>query len=277
MYAVTALGVGAGLVTRADAAARVGPPYASGFLGGPSSPPGPGRAVEAGEPAEPSSGVALALGTDRLGRSILFRAVYAVKVAVLVGGVVALSSVALGTLLGACAGLFGGWVDRAVGALHATLASLPAVLVFLVLAAAFLDGPLEGTLVPVCVALGATSWIGPCRVARSEALRLRELGFVQSATAAGLSRTRVLWRHVLPNLAPQVRVHLGLVFVGAVQAEVVLSFLGLGPRGEPSWGAMIRQATLENEVLSGFYWQFGAATALLFGLVLSLSVALDEP
>ena len=80
-------------------------------------------------------------------------------------------------------------------------------------------------------------------------------------------------RHVLPNTMHLVLVYFALLFVGAIKSEVILSYLGLGVQAEPSWGIMIDQA--RAELINGFYWQIGAATAAMFGLVLSFNVFAD--
>ncbi|MEM7313100.1 MAG: ABC transporter permease [Planctomycetota bacterium] len=213
------------------------------------------------------------LGTDRQGRSIALRGLYSVKVAIQIGLVVAVLAVLIGSLLGCAAGFFGGWVDHAVIFLYSTFSSIPNLVLLTLLAFAFTGSAMESTLIPVYVAFGATYWIGPCRVIRGETLKLRELEYVQAATAIGYGRLRIMLRHVIPNAAHLMFVNFSLLFVAAIKGEVILSFLNLGVKKGPSWGIMISYS--QPEVHNGFYWQIGTATALMFGLVLSFNILTD--
>jgi peptide/nickel transport system permease protein len=224
-------------------------------------------------PAGALARLTLSLGTDRQGRSIFLRAMYAIKVAVQIGLVSALVSVFLGTLLGGIAAFFGGVVDHAIVWLYSTFSAIPYIVLLMVLAAMFLGSRFEGTLIPVYAAFCMTFWIGPCRVIRGEVLKLRELEYVQAATAIGYGRLRILLRHILPNTTHLVFINFSLLFIGAIKAEVILSFLNLGVKNEPSWGVMIQQA--RQEVISGFFWQIGAATVFMFVLVLAFNVLSD--
>jgi len=192
------------------------------------------------------------LGTDRQGRSILVRAVAAINVAMSVGLVTGLLAVGIGTLLGCLAGFFGRRVDDAIVWLYSTVESIPYLLLLLVLSysAAQVLGKGIGT---VYVAFGATFWTGPCRVIRGEVIKLRESEMITAARALGAGPARLLLRHVVPNVAHLSLVYFSLVFIGAIKAEVILSFLGLGVQAQPSWGIMIDQARAELAV--DFYWR----------------------
>ena len=215
----------------------------------------------------------LSLGTDRQGRSIFLRAVYSIKVAIKVGVVTALAAVLIGTLLGGAAAFFGGWIDHIVTWLYTMLSSIPYMVLLIVLVYAFLGTIFDGTLIPLYVAMIATFWIGPCRVIRGETLKLKEMEYAQAAGAMGFGRWYTLLWHVLPNAVHLMLINFSLLFIGAIKSEVILSFLGLGVKGEPSWGIMISQSG--SEVLTGFYWQIGAATVFMFFLVLAFNVLSD--
>lgn len=235
----------------------------------------------------------LMLGTDRQGRSIFFRAVYSIRVAILIGLVTAILSVTIGTLAGLAAGYFGGWVDNLVTWLYSTFASIPNIVLLILLAFMFdgghIDGPinkltggllnrliggrLDETLIPVYIAFTATFWIGPCRVIRGETMKIKELEYIQAATVMGFGRARILLRHVLPNVTYLMLINFSLLFIGAIKSEVILSFLGLGVKKGPSWGIMISQS--KSEVLNSFFWQIGTATAFMFFLVLAFNVLSD--
>lgn len=213
------------------------------------------------------------LGTDRQGRSILLRAVYSTKVAVQIGIISALISVLIGTILGAAAGYFGGIVDVLVVWLYSTFSSIPWIVLLMVLASAFRGGRWDGTLIPVYAAFCMSFWISPCRVVRGEVMKLKELEYVQAASAIGFGRARILFKHVIPNTAHLMFINFSLLFIGAIKAEVILSFLGLGVKNEPSWGVMINHA--KAEVLNGFFWQIGTATVFMVILVLAFNTLSD--
>lgn len=215
----------------------------------------------------------LLLGTDRQGRSIFIRAIYSAKVAIQVGLVVSLIAVFFGSILGAAAGYFGGIADHIIIWLYSTFSSIPYLVLLVVLAFMFTGSKVEGTLIPLYVAFCLTYWIGPCRVTRGEALKLKSLDYVQAANALGAGRTRILMRHIIPNTAHLMFINLSLLFIGAIKGEVVLTFLGLGLKEGASWGIMINQS--KSEVVSGFFWQIGAATFFMFVLVLAFNVLTD--
>jgi peptide/nickel transport system permease protein len=215
----------------------------------------------------------LLLGTDRQGRSILLRAVYSIKVAIQVGLITALISVTAGSLLGTAAGMMGGWVDHTVTWLYTIFSSIPNLVLLVLLAHMFSGSFLEGTLIPVYVAFCVTFWIGPCRVLRAETLKIKELEYIEAATAVGFPRWYILLKHILPNAAHLILVNFSLLFIGAIKSEVILSFLGLGVKEGPSWGIMISQSSAE--VVNGFFWQIGAATGFMFLLVLAFNIFSD--
>lgn len=217
--------------------------------------------------------VRLLLGTDRQGRSIFIRAVYSGKVAIQVGVIVSVFAVGFGSLIGAAAGFLGGFVDHAVIWLYSTFSSIPDLVLLIVLAFMFRGSDFERTLIPLYVAFALTYWIGPCRVTRGEALKLKQLDYVQAANSIGAGRGRILTRHILPNTAHLVFINLSLLFIAAIKGEVVLTFLGLGLKEGASWGIMVDQS--QSEVVAGFFWQIGAATFFMFVLVLAFNVLTD--
>ncbi len=220
---------------------------------------------------------ALFLGTDAQGRSIFFRAVYSIKVAIQIGVVTALVSVLIGAVLGSAAGYFGGWVDALVVWLYTTFSSIPNLVMLVVIAYAFTatGSDAKDTLLPVYLAFCATFWIGTCRVVRGETMKLKQLEYVQAAKTAGFGSLRVLFRHILPNTSHLMLINFSLLLIGAIKSEVILSFLGLGVKSQPSWGVMIRDAGNNGDVMTGFFWQIGAATAFMFVLVLAFNILSD--
>ncbi len=216
------------------------------------------------------SGVNFWFGTDFLGRSVLLKALYGVKVAFLVGFAATLISIPIGIFLGAMAGYFGGIVDEIIVWLYTTLSSIPYIM--LVMAIAFVLG--KGLPV-VCIALGITGWIGLCRVIRGEFLKHKNREYVLAAKAIGASHTSRIFRHILPNVFHQVIIHFSIAFPSAVKAEVILSYLGLGAQLEPSWGKMIDDAKQEIVRDPTVWWQGGAATLAMFFLVLAFNICGD--
>ena len=235
---------------------------------------------------------ALLLGTDSQGRSIFFRGIYSIKIALQIGLVTATFSVLLGAFLGAAAGYFGGWVDHAVVWIYTTFSSIPNLVLLVVIAFAFQDLnvanflpafmggwasglDLKNSLLPVYIAFGATFWIGTCRVIRGETLKLKQMEYVHAAYTAGFGGIHILMKHVLPNTIHLMLINFSLLLIGAIKSEVILSFLGLGVKGQPSWGIMIRDAGNNGDVVTGFFWEIGTATALMFVLVLAFNILSD--
>jgi len=208
------------------------------------------------------------LGTDILGRDVLYLTLKGARVALLIGGLTSLIAIPLALLLGVSAGYFGGRIDDAVFFLMSTLASMPGLLLLIALIMAMGRSTLS-----VCVALGVTSWVGFCRLTRGETLKLRELDYVQAARALGVSEPRIVLRHVLPNLMHLVIITFVLMFSGLVLSEAILSWLGIGVDG--SWGQMIDRARDELAREPVIWWNLAAAGTALFGLLLAVNYVGD--
>lgn len=219
------------------------------------------------------------LGTDWQGKSVLYKTLLGAKIALAVGFVANIIAVPLGMLLGALAGYYGGKIDTVIVWLFTTLASIPGIILLVALKYAFKDVTVLGVdlsgIVGLYVALSIVSWIGICRLVRAETLKLRELDYVVAARAIGTPGPVILLRHILPNV-----VHLGIIrfslgFIGAIKAEVTLSFLNLGVEGgTPSWGIMINQA--RTNFFAGRYWELVSAVVAMFFLVLALNIFGDR-
>jgi peptide/nickel transport system permease protein len=208
------------------------------------------------------------LGTDILGRDVLHMTLKGARVALLIGGLTSLIVIPIALAFGMSAGYFGGWWDDLVFFVMSILASIPGLLLLI----AFIMVMGQGTL-QVCVALGVTGWVGFCRLARGETLKLRELDYVHAARALGASNPRILLTHVLPNLMHLVVITFVLLFSGLVLSEAILSWLGIGIAG--SWGQMIDQARDELAREPAIVWNLAAASTAFFGLILTVNILGD--
>jgi peptide/nickel transport system permease protein len=208
------------------------------------------------------------LGTDILGRDVVYRALKGVRVSLLIGVFTSLIVIPLALLFGVAAGYFGRRIDHGVFFVMTLLASVPSLLLLIALITVLGKGTLQ-----VCFALGVTSWVGFCRLARGETLKLREADYIAAARALGVSDLRIIMRHILPNLAHLVIITFALTFTGLVLTETILSYLGIGIDG--SWGQMIDQARNELSRTPIIWWNITAAAALLFVLVLAVNTIAD--
>jgi len=174
-------------------------------------------------------------GLDELGRDILARVLAGARISFLVGLTVVSVSAAVGTLLGAIAGYFGGVIDDVISRIVDVLLAFPGLLLAIALVAML--GPSLGN---VLFALTIVGWVGYARLVRGQVLRARELEYVQAARAIGAATPRILWRHVIPSAIPAIIVQATLGMAGAIIGEASLSFLGLGVQPPtPSWGTML--------------------------------------
>jgi peptide/nickel transport system permease protein len=175
------------------------------------------------------------LGLDELGRDILARLVVGARISLLVGVAVVSISATTGLVIGAVAAYAGGIVDTLVGRVMDVLLAFPGILLSIALVAVL--GP---SLRNVVIALVIGGWVGYARLARGQALKIKELDFVQAARAVGAPAWRVLRDHIVPGTLPAMIVQATLGMAGAIIAEASLSFLGLGVQPPtPSWGTML--------------------------------------
>lgn len=208
------------------------------------------------------------MGTDIIGRDVIYLALKGVRVALLIGGLTSLIAIPLSLLFGISAGYFGGRVDDFVFFIMSTLASMPGLLLLIALIMAMGRSTLS-----ICIALAVTSWVGFCRLVRGETLKLREQDYVHAARVLGVSEIRIIFRHILPNLTHLVIITFVLTFSGLVLSEAVLAWLGVGVDG--SWGQMIDQARSELSRDPVVWWNITAAGAALFGLLLAINMVGD--
>jgi len=179
------------------------------------------------------------MGTDELGRDILSRVLFGARVSLTVSLCVVFGCGLTGLAIGTISGYFGGWCDRIVNLLLInSFLSFPGILLAIAFAAFF--GPGIGK---VILALVITGWAGYARLARAQVLKVKELEFALAARSLGASTSRIIVRHLLPNILQPVLIQATIGMAGAILAESTLSFLGLGVLAPiPSWGAMLNDA-----------------------------------
>jgi len=200
-------------------------------------------------PAWMEGGSAAALlGTDFQARDILSRLIHGARVSLIVGVMGTVVAGGIGTAFGILAGYLGGWVDQVIMRLTDAWLALPA-LVFAIFLATLL-GPSMWNIIAI---LGLVYWTRYARVIRGEVLSLREREYVKLAEIAGASRTRVILRHILPNVLNTATVLASLTIGVVIIAEASLSFLGVGvPPPQPAWGLMLSEA--RSTLMAGHWW-----------------------
>ncbi len=228
-------------------------------------------------------------GTDKVGQDVLYLTLKSIRTGLVIGTITTLSMLPFAVALGIVAGYRGGWIDDLIQYLYTTLNSIPSVLLIaasvLMVQVAIDTHPdwfataaqrADARLLALCLILGVTSWTGLCRLLRAETLKLRELEYVQAAQAFGASASRIMGRHILPNVMHIVLIAVVMDFSGLVLAEAVLSYIGIGVDPSTiSFGTMINTARLELAREPVVWWSLIAAFAFMFVLVLAANLFSD--
>jgi peptide/nickel transport system permease protein len=231
------------------------------------------------------------LGTDYRGKDVFWKAVFGIRTALKVGIIGSAFASMIGVVLGILAGYYGGKIDDIVVWLYSTFAAMPTLLFILAFALLLQKGFLSEGLTSVFKSLsdtlhvdqgmmalylgiGLTGWVSLCRVVRGEAMRLKREAYIQAAHSLGYRSSRIIFKHLLPNLFHLVIIYFTMRFAYAVMTEVIVSYLGLGVEMEPSWGVMIADG--QERLWRGVWWEVTAATGFMFFLVLSLHILGDS-
>jgi peptide/nickel transport system permease protein len=229
------------------------------------------------------------MGTDTTGNDVLYQSLKSIRTAFVIGTLATVATLPLAVVLGIVAGYFKGWVDEIIQYLYTVLSSVPNVLLIaacVLMVQVFIDKHPElfqtGAeradlkLFLLCTVLGLTGWAGLCRLLRGETLKLRELDYVQAAHAFGVSHTRIMLRHIFPNVAHLMLIVTVLEFSSLILYEAVLSYVGVGvDPSMNSFGGMINMARNEMSRDPVVWWSFASAFAFMVALVLAANLFAD--
>ncbi len=228
-------------------------------------------------------------GTDRTGNDVLVQTLKSIRTAFVIGMLSTLATLPIAVVLGILAGWYRGWVDEVVQYLYTTLTSVPNVLLIaacVLMVQVALDKHPEWfetgaersdiKVFLLCFILGVTGWSTLCRLVRAETLKLRELEFVQAATAFGVAPARIMARHILPNVMHLVLITTVLSFSDLILYEAVLTYVGVGvDASTSSFGGMINLARSEMSRDPVVWWSFAAAFGFMVTLVLAANLFAD--
>lgn len=224
--------------------------------------------IVGGSQDPPSWHWATLLGTDVLGRSVFYRVLAGAQTAVTIGLVTTALVIPIGTALGLAAGYFGGRIDAAITWLYSVVVSIPDILLITAISYSLGRG-----IESMCVALAATSWVGIMRLVRGEVLKHKDKEYVLAARMLGAGPGRIMFGEILPNVMHVGIVTSSLVLLGAVKAEVILTYLGIGVQDGASWGLLISGAS--QDLTNDIWWPLAGTVTAMFVLIYSLSVIGD--
>jgi len=228
-------------------------------------------------------------GTDTTGNDVLYQALKSIRTAFVIGALSTIATLPLAVVLGIMAGYFRGWVDEVIQYLYTVLSSVPNILLIaacVLMVQVYLDKHpdlfetgverADVKLFLLCTVLGLTGWAGLCRLLRAETMKLRELDYVQAANAFGVGASRIMVRHIFPNVAHLMLIVTVLDFSSLILYEAVLSYVGVGvDPSMNSFGGMINLARKEMSLDPVVWWSFAAAFGFMVTLVLAVNLFAD--
>jgi peptide/nickel transport system permease protein len=229
------------------------------------------------------------MGTDTTGNDVLYQSLKSIRTAFVIGSLATVATLPLAVVLGIVAGYFRGWADEVIQYLYTVLSSIPNVLLIaacVLMVQIYIDQHAElfptsaersdVTLVSLCAVLGLTGWAGLCRLLRAETMKLRELDYVQAANAFGVGSSRIMLRHIFPNVAHLMLIVTVLDFSSLILYEAVLSYVGVGvDPSMNSFGGMINLARTEMSRDPVVWWSFASAFGFMLTLVLAANLFAD--
>lgn len=197
------------------------------------------------------------MGTTDMGRDIFSTLVVSAQVSLLVGVLAAIIAVSIGTAIGITSAYYGGWVDDLLMRMTDIIYAMPFI-PFIFLLVLFL-----GTSVwNIVIAIALILWRSTARVVRSQTLSIKQRPYIESAQAAGTSDFRIMYRHILPNVAPLVFLYGAIATAGAILAEAGIAFLGFGDPTQPSWGTMIHNVYQAGAIRQAPLWVLAPGGAI---------------
>jgi peptide/nickel transport system permease protein len=226
------------------------------------------------------------LGTDALGRDVFLQVVQGTRVAFEVGMLTSCIAIPIAVILGAVAGYFGRKTDELIVYVYTVFDSIPGLLFIFAVIIVFrglltnttagqtVSRYLDPGVIAAALGIGLTTWVGLCRLIRGEYIKHRDRQYVLAAKSLGAGPLAVMFRHILPNVTHLVIINFSLRFPGAILTEVVLSYLGIGVAGEPSWGIMISDSKVR--LWQAHWYELGGATLAMFLIVWAFNIFGDS-
>ena len=213
------------------------------------------------------------VGTDANGMDLLARLMYGGRISLLIGFVVVFIEVFIGMIIGGVAGFFGGWVDNLLMRLVDIVYCIPAMPLYLILGSImdYYQASPRARIYLLCVIMGIIGWVGIARIVRGQILSLREQEFMVAAEALGISTYRRIFKHLIPNVIPQLIVFASMGLGEVILSEASLSFLGLGIKyPAASWGSIIN-AVNDSYVMTNYLFVWLPAGTLILLTVLAFN------
>ena len=223
------------------------------------------------------------MGTDSTGRDVFNRVIYGGQISLFIGFLAVLLAVSLGTLIGAAAAYFGGWVDAVLMRFTEAMLAIPSLFLLIVLAKflgrniptiKILGRSFSGSIGIVILVIGLTSWMYLARIVRANVLSLKELDYVSAAKALGANPSRIFFSHLVPNTLGPIIVSATLGLANAILTEAYVSFLGLGVQPPTAtWGNMMEQA--QSFIIRGAWWMWVFPSLFIIFTILSINLMGD--
>lgn len=213
------------------------------------------------------------LGTDANGMDILARLMYGGRVSLLIGFVVVFIEIILGVIIGGIAGYFGGWVDNLLMRVVDIFYCIPTMPLYLILGSVmdYYEVSSTGRIYLLCIIMAVLGWVGIARIVRGQILSLREQEFMVATEATGISISRRIFKHLVPNVIPQLIVYASMGLGGIILTEASLSFLGLGVKyPAATWGSIIN-AVNDSYVMTNYLFVWVPAGMLILLTVLAFN------
>ena len=222
-------------------------------------------------------------GTDSTGRDVLDRIIYGGQISIFIGVLAVALEVSLGTLLGATAAYFGGWVDAVLMRFTEAMLAIPSLFLLIVLAKflgkdvptiIILGRTFSGSVGIVILVIGLTSWMYLARIVRANVLSLKELDYISASRALGANPPRIFFNHLVPNTMGPIVVASTLGLANAILTEAYVSFLGLGVQPPTAnWGNMMDQA--QSFILRGAWWMWVFPSLFIVFTILCINLMGD--